>query len=158
LHAEEVNYWKTSRSGVETWIERIVKEIEEAGGEFLTDAFASRDGKAAFLVEFTLGEDHFKIMWPVLTPAEDGRTAQKAAKVQAVTALYHEVKNNCVKAKFMGALQAFFPYYVLPDGRTASETSIPELTAGIPELLKMSTAPQLSGPEENNDDNIIDIS
>lgn len=161
IYADDINYWKTSRSGVETWMERIEKQIEDAGGEMITDAFVSDSAtlRAAFMVVFRIGEDQFKIMWPVLQPSKSGRAEQKAAKVQAITALYHDIKNSCVKAKFVGSRHAFFDYYVLPDGRTTTEASLPELSAGIPSLLKSLGQPQIEEQSEDKEPEgeIIDI-
>lgn len=32
MYAEDVNYWKTGRSDVDTWIERAKKEIRDVAG------------------------------------------------------------------------------------------------------------------------------
>jgi len=45
--------------------------------------------------------------------------------------LYHDVKGKCVSATVLGAKPAFFSYLLLPDGRTAIEATMKELTEGI---------------------------
>jgi len=132
--AEEVNYWKTSRTSPDRWIEKAKAEIARTGGSVLAEAFGSepQTGRAAYMLAFELGGDRFKIMWPVL----QSKTGHKsAARIQAATALYHEVKAACVKAKFLGARAAFFAYWLLPDGRAASEMSAPELLEALPKML-----------------------
>ena len=130
--AEDVNYWQTSRSSPDTWLERARKEIRRAGGEVLAEGFISESSSAAFMLAFTLEGDTFKMVWPVLAP-KSGNI--KAARVQAATALYHEVKAACVKAKFLGTRAAFFAYLQLPDGRTAIQVSTPELLDAVPRML-----------------------
>lgn len=72
------------------------------------------------------------MIWPVLL-SKTGHGG--AARIQAATALYREVKAACVKAKFLGNRAAFFAYLLLPDGRTASQASAPELLEALPKLL-----------------------
>lgn len=132
LFAEDVNYWQTSKSSPDRWLDRAKREIVQAGGEVVAEGFLSEPGKAAFMLAFVLGSDSYKMIWPVLEFAT-GKTL--AARVQAATALYHEVKSACVKMKFLGIRTAFFAYLMLPDGRVASEVSTPELAAAIPEMF-----------------------
>jgi len=44
MYAEEVNYWKTSRTSPDVWLEKAKREIIRAGGEILGDAFGSEQG------------------------------------------------------------------------------------------------------------------
>lgn len=76
----------------------------------------------------------FKLMWPVL-PSREGNV--KAARIQAATMLYHDVKAKVVTAKVLGTRAAFFQYLLLPDGRSASEATTPELANQIPQLLAL---------------------
>lgn len=134
VFAENVNYWQTSKASPDTWMERASKEINRAGGSVLGEAFASEPatGRVSFMLAFQIGGDTFKMVWPVL---ESKSNKAKAARVQAATALYHEIKAACVKAKFLGARAAFFAYLLLPDGRTASQAAAPELLRMMPRLL-----------------------
>ena len=135
MYAEEIgNYWKTSRTSPDRWIEKARDEIARAGGLVLAEGFGNepQTGRAAYMLAFELGGDHFKIIWPVLL-SKMGYGG--AARIQAATALYREVKAACVKAKFLGNRAAFFAYLLLPDGRTASQASVPELLEALPKLL-----------------------
>ncbi len=134
IYAEDVgNYWKTSTSAPDTWIDKTKAEIRAAGGRVLKDAFGDQEGRAAFMLEFTFGTDTFRAVWPVL-PTRKPADA-RAARVQAATMLYHDVKSKCVSAKVHGKRAAFFQYAVLPDGRTAAQVAAPELVEAYPRLL-----------------------
>jgi hypothetical protein len=127
--AEDVNYWQTSRTGPDTWLEKAKREIKRAGGTVGGSAAISDDltGQAGFMLAFQIGSDRFKMIWPVLKP--------RRGSLQAATALYHEVKAACVKAKFLGSRSAFLAYLLLPDGRSASEISDTKLAEALPEML-----------------------
>jgi hypothetical protein len=133
LYAEDVNYWKTGTSGPDVWIDKAKAEIRAAGGKVLGEAFGNSDGRAAFMLEFAFGADRFRVVWPVLTSKTK---ADRAARVQAATMLYHDVKAKCVSAKVHGMRAAFFQYAVLPDGRTAATVATPELLQLYPKMLK----------------------
>ena len=95
--AEDVNYWKTGKSAPDTWIDRAKHEIESINGQVLAEGFGheSLTGKAAYMLAFKIAGEQFKITWPVL-PSKSG--AKRAAKIQAATMLYHDVKARCVSA------------------------------------------------------------
>ena len=67
-----------------------------------------------------------------------------AARIQAATLIYHDTKAKCLSAVVLGARAAFFSYWMLPDGRTAVEASVPELAKGIPAIF---AAPHLGKGE-----------
>jgi hypothetical protein len=135
-YAEHINYWKTSRSSPDTWIERARRQIENLGGTVLAEGFGGNAlGQAAYMIGFEIKDRKFKVIWPVL-PTESGKDKQ-AAKIQAATMLYHDIKSRCISATVLGVEKAFFSYLLLPDGRTASEATVKELTRGIPELLSL---------------------
>jgi len=133
IYAEEVNYWKTSNVSPDTWIDKAKAEIMASDGTIDGDAFGSYDGRAAYRLDFSFGADRFCAIWPVLPfrKAADVR----AARIQAATMLYHDVKAKCISAKVHGARAAFFQYAVLPDGRTAAQVADPELTQLYPKML-----------------------
>lgn len=135
-YAEEINYWKTGRSSPDTWIERTIKQIEKFGGKVLTEAFGSEPttGRSAFMIGFEINSDKFKVVWPVLPTKAGGN--ERAARIQAATMLYHDVKARCISATVLGSRKAFFSYLLLADGKTASETALSELSKGIPKLLE----------------------
>ena len=138
--AEDVSYWQTSKSGPDTWLERTAELIEQLGGTIYTHAFGKDDqGNSAYMLQFKIGEDAFKLVWPVL----HSRTGKDmAAKRQAATLLYHDVKAKCLTARILGSRTAFFGYLLLPDGRTAAAASIPELMEDVPLALAGYSHPQ----------------
>lgn len=133
MYAEEVNYWRSSRTSPDIWLEKAKREIARAGGEVLGEGFGSDNaGRAAYMLVFEFSGERFKAVWPVLpSKSNDGR----AARIQAATMLYHDVKARAVSAKVLGVRAAFFSYLLLPDGRTAAEASTPELMEAMPKLL-----------------------
>lgn len=138
--AEDVNYWRTSKSSPDTWIERTRRQIEKLGGKVVAEAFGSEPetNRAAFMLAFSLGNDQFRVVWPVL-PSRT--TSERAAKVQAATMLYHDIKARCISAAVLGTRAAFFSFLMLPDGRAAGEMSTPELAQAIPDLFATDTRP-----------------
>ncbi|KKW13426.1 MAG: hypothetical protein UY48_C0001G0047 [Candidatus Gottesmanbacteria bacterium GW2011_GWB1_49_7] len=132
-YAEEINYWKTGQSSPDIWISKARELIIEFGGRILMEAFGQDEtGKSAFVLAFEIGEDRFKIIWPVL-PSKTKN--EKAARIQAATMLHHDVKAKCVSAAVIGARTAFFSYLMLPDGRIAAQLSAPEITDAAPSFF-----------------------
>jgi len=119
-NAEDMPYWKTSQSGAERWMERCAEQITRAGGHTAVRAVGQdrETGWAALLLRFSLDGQAFKMVWPVLE-ARSGN--ERAARVQAATMLYHDVKARCLSAQVLGARTAFFAFLELPDGRTAQQ-------------------------------------
>lgn len=133
-YAEDINYWKTSKSSPDSWIEQAAKQIEKLKGKVLTHAFGSdpESGRSAYMIIFAIGEHQFKVVQPVLPTYRD---EDMAARRQAATLLYHEIKSRCLRATTRGVREAFFQYILLPDGRVASEATFPEISAGLPVAL-----------------------
>ncbi len=134
-YAEDIgHYWQTGHSSPDIWLARATTQIEAIGGKVLREAFG-RDcnGQAAFMLEFRIGQDTFKVVWPVLPTKSPGKDL--AARIQAATLLYHDVKARCMTAAVLGTKTAFFSYLLLPDGRSAVEVAAPELIAAMPKLL-----------------------
>jgi hypothetical protein len=144
-YAEEVNYWKTSRASSDAWMDKTKRQIEKLDGNVLMEGFGSEPmtGRAAFVLAFEIGGDRFKIVWPVLPSKGDN---EKAARIQAATMLYHDVKAKCISSAVLGPRASFFSFLMLPDGRTAAEASVPELAQTIPNLFAHS-APRLNAGE-----------
>lgn len=134
-HAEDVNYWKTSKSSPDTWMERSRRQIEKLGGEVLAEGFGSEPGmgRAAYMLAFELDGERFKVVWPVL-PSKTGN--ERAARVQAATLLYHDIKARSISSAVLGTRVAFFSFLALPDGRTAADIAAPELVRLTPTLLQ----------------------
>lgn len=132
-YAEEVNYWQSSQTSSDVWIEKAKKEIIRAEGIVRAEGFGSdRQGRAAYMIAFSFEEERFKAVWPVL-PTKTGN--ERAARIQAATMLFHDVKSRCITAKMLGFRAAFFGYWLLPSGQSALEVAAPELVAAIPRLL-----------------------
>ena len=127
------HYWQTGSSAPDTWIEKAKRQIEEVGGIINADAYGAMGSQAAFMITFSIGNDIFKVVFPVLE-SKNGKSM--SAKRQAATMLYHDIKAKCMVASVMGAKAAFFSYLMLPDGRTASEVATPELAQNFPLLLR----------------------
>lgn len=133
MYAEDVNYWKTGTSAPDAWIERTKREIVAVGGMVGPEAFGNDgQGRAAYMLEFSFGRDRFRVVWPVLKSKTKN---DRAARIQAATMLYHDVKAKCVSAKVHGMRAAFFQYALLPDGRTAAQVADPEIVNLYPKLL-----------------------
>lgn len=132
--AEDIgHYWQTSQSSPDQWIAKCRKLIEDIGGDVLAEGFGSVEGKSAYMMAFKIGADEFKVVWPVL-PSSTGKTL--AARRQAATLLYHDIKAKVMTASVLGAKVAFFSYLMLADGRTTSELAAPELSGAFPLQLK----------------------
>lgn len=134
-YAEDVNYWQTGKSSPDTWIDNAQAEIKAIGGKVLAWAFGmeAATNRAAYMMEFELAGERFKIVWPVL-PTKSGKN-EASARIQAATMLYHDVKSRCVSAKVIGRRSAFFSYLMLSDGRTAGNVATPELEDRMPALF-----------------------
>ena len=128
-------YWKTSQTAPGTWIERSKGQIEKLGGKVLLEAIGTEPdtGREALLMMFEIEGDKFKVIWPVLEAKK--KINEKAARIQAATMMFHDIKAKCVSAKVVGARAAFFSYLLLPDGRAVVEASVPELQIDIPALF-----------------------
>lgn len=133
-YAEDVgHYWKTGKSTPDTWIDKTTSMIRKDGGKLLAEGFLTTQDRAAFMIEFQYGDDKFKIVFPVLQPKKDSDIL--AARRQAATALYYDVKAKIVLAKFLGYRTAFFAHMQLSDGRVMAEVSEPELLERVPTVL-----------------------
>lgn len=136
--AEDLPYWRTSRTSHDGWIEKLRRLIENTfHGAIDREAFGKSDGRAAFLVEFTVEGERFRICWPVL---ESRHEDELAARRQAATMMYHDAKARALAAKVFGARFAFFQYLLLGDGRTVGQLADRELALEIPSVLRLKEA------------------
>jgi hypothetical protein len=89
VYAEEVNYWKTGQSSPDTWIDNANREIAAIGGTVLNEGYGWEQAskRAAFLLEFTIGAERFRAVWPVLPvrSAKDERAASLAVYATALS-------------------------------------------------------------------------
>ncbi len=135
-YAEKVNYWKTSKSTPDVWLDRAQEIIEKLGGVVTVRALGMTLGRKAFLIEFAFTEDRFRALWPVLPTEHEYNDNDKAAKRQAATLLYHDVKSRSLRCAIFGARNAFFDFLLLEDGRTPVQLSSPELIDRMPKFLE----------------------
>ncbi len=133
--AEDIgHYWKTGQSSPDQWMEKTRKLIEGLGGEILAEGFGATSDREAFMLSFTINQDKYKVVWPVLPSKTNSKMA---ARRQAATLLHHDIKAKAMTSSVLGAKVAFFSYAVLPDGRTASELATPELAEAFPLQLRV---------------------
>lgn len=111
--ADDLPYFKTSKTDPDGWIEKAKAEIVKIGGKVTGEAFASNGDEAGFLLLFTLEKDEYKVYFPVL----ETRSAKDllAAKRQAATMLYHDIKARCMLVKVFGARRRFSDFLMLPE-------------------------------------------
>lgn len=126
-------FWKSGRSEPGTWIEKTAKLISRWDGAEVLGSGYQRDPSTdvmAYVVAFTVHGASYRAVWPVL---EHDERHQLAARRQAATMLYHDVKNRLLAAEVFGFRAAFMQYMALPDGRlgmqAADEDSLPKLLA-----------------------------
>ncbi len=131
-YAETVNYWKSGSSTPDTWLDKAEKVIKDRGGEVVLRAEGTAEYGKTFLVDFKFGDDPFRIIWPVL-PSRSGN--EKAAKRQAATLIYHEVKARSLRASIFGNRAGYFDFLLLPNGQTVSQLSTPELLESVPKMI-----------------------
>ncbi len=134
IFANDLNYWKTSRTPPDKWLERACKQIESLGGRVLGQAFARDEhGRAAYMMTFEIEGHLFRAVWPVLRPKNP--KDEYAAKIQAATMLYHDIVSKTLAARVLGVRAAFLPYLVLPGGKTAAQLADSELEDNLPGLF-----------------------
>ncbi len=126
------HYWKTGKSSPDVLMDKTRKVITEFGGIVKAEGFGSAGGREAYMFVFEVGEDTFKVVWPVL-PTKTGDIG--AARRQAATLLHYDIKAKALSAGVLGVKSAFFSYLLLPDGRVTSEVAAPELGGFFPILL-----------------------
>lgn len=98
-------------------------------------------GNEAVLLGYQLDGEEYRIVWPVLIPRKpDDMRDRRAARIQAATFVYHDVKSKCMAAQVLGTRTAMLPYLVTANGRTVAELTNPELEKSLPRLLE-STGP-----------------
>jgi len=127
--ADTIPYWRTSRSPADSWIAKSIEIIKKLGGNHITEGFRASTDQSAFLIYFELNGEHFRIVWPVLPtkfPADN-----PAARIQAATLLFHDVKAKALAASILGPHTAFIGHLLLPNGKSVGEVASLELEATL---------------------------
>jgi hypothetical protein len=130
------------------WLDNAVKQLKDHGATDIVIAQGGQGGREVFMLQFTLRGMKHKVVWPVLPLSmhvKDTESNLNAARRQAATSLYHDVKARCVAATRYGDRFGFFQFQLLPDGRTIQECSLPELSEGLPKLMSPADAGHLTG-------------
>ena len=133
--AESVNYWRTGRADPDTLLDRAENHIVAAGGKITARGHGRFGGDESVLLAFEIEGEHYRITWPVLPTRDDERSTRRAARVQAATFVYHDVKAKCLAAQVLGWRTAMLPYLLTASGKTLAELSAPELARCLPRLL-----------------------
>lgn len=134
--AHDVNYWRTGQRDPDTQLGRAEQHILDAGGTIDARCIGMIGGIESILLSFTIEGESFRIVWPVLaTMNDDDRSLRRAARIQAATFVYHDVKAKCLAAQVLGWRTAMLPYLITTNGRTVAELSNPELERCLPRLL-----------------------
>ena len=53
IYAEDVNYWKTSRTSPDAWLAKAKREVARAGGQVLAAGCGSDGERAAYMLAFS---------------------------------------------------------------------------------------------------------
>ncbi|MGV6816180.1 MAG: hypothetical protein ACWA44_02790 [Thiotrichales bacterium] len=127
--AEDMPYWKTSKSGVEGWLDKTEKLIEQIGGQVDTRIVGKSGGREGILFGFFIEGDAFKMMWPVL-PTKKPEDRSSATR-QCATLIYHDTKARINRVRIFGARVVFSDWLVLDNGKTLAEQGHNALPAAI---------------------------
>ena len=130
--AEDCNYWKTSRTSPDGWIEKTEQLIQDKGGEILQSGFGNDMGRAAYMLRFKIEGHIFKMVWPVLPSEKD---ESMAARRQAATMLFHDTKAKLISAQVLGSRVAFFQWVELPNGQPIYQLTNDQLLESVPAML-----------------------
>jgi len=132
--AETVNYWKSGQSSLGAILDKAHSIIERLGGIVTMKAEGIENGRAAFLLDFYFADERFRCIWPVLPTRKGGN--ELAAKRQAATLLFHDIKAKSLKCSIFGPRVAFFEYILLENGQTIVQMNNYELIEYLPKQLK----------------------
>ncbi len=135
--AEDLNYWRTSSTSPDTWIDKAEVLIEGYGGTIITRAIGRQAGSEAIFLEIAFEDESFRLVFPALPSkhGDDDHRFRAAARRQAATMLYHDVKSRGIRFKIAGPRTAFFEFLMLTDGRVVGELAEPDLLKMAPKML-----------------------
>ena len=101
-YAESVNYYKTGRTAADKKLDQTSRLIEDVGGEIHMKMLGMMYGRSAVILGFTLDGVPHQIAWPILE-TKRGEKDTTAARLQAATFVYHDVKAKVVSYQVLGA-------------------------------------------------------
>ena len=143
-YANDVDYWRTGTTRTPAqWIELAIGQIRSHGGSNIFQAIGEQDGREAFMLQFDMKGSRYKIVWPVLPVFSTTESNTSAARRQAATTLYHDVKARCVAATRYGDRFGFFQFKLLPNGQTVGQLSDPDLLEHLPAIMSAPQLPQI---------------
>lgn len=119
-YAEELNFWKTSKSSADKWLNDAEDIIAKFGGTVTLRAKGRAGENQAYAFQFSHNNDRFKILYPVL-PTKNGDV--RSAERQCCQFIFYEVKNRSIQVKIFGFKSAYFEFLMLEDGQTVREHS-----------------------------------
>ena len=132
IYAESMNYWKTSSITPGSWQDKTSQQIKKLGGTVHMIGEVIHDsGRPAYVILFEIGGDRFQLVWPTLPLKKNTINNRKSAAIQAATMMFHDVKARCLSAYVLGTKKAFFSYYLLDDGRVASDVGDGDLRKNL---------------------------
>lgn len=141
IEADRANYWKTGQSSADTQLDRASQLIINAGGVIKARGIGMFGGNESVLLGYELDGESYRITWPVLIPRRlDDTRDRRAARIQAATFVYHDVKAKCMAAQVLGTRTAMLPYLLTANGRTVAELTNPELEKALPKFLESTGA------------------
>jgi len=122
LYADMLPYWQTSTTSPDIWLDKAKQEIVKAGGKATKQAYIEDGGIAQYMLGFSVSENSYIITWPVMRPRKPAD--MRAAKIQAATMLYHDVKSRCISARVLGFAPTFMQYLIV-DGQPMARKYLP---------------------------------
>jgi hypothetical protein len=128
-YAETMPYWKTSKSGIENWLNKTEKLIEGIGGRVDTRIVGKSGGKEGIVFGYFIENDPYKISWPVL-PTKKSEDSGAASR-QAATMIYHDTKARINRLAIFGARVVFSDWLIGQDGKTIAECHPDMIPAAI---------------------------
>ena len=132
--AEDVNYWMTSKASADTWLDKTHNMLVKHGGRVVSTIVGRKDGFAAIGFVFELDGAMFKIVWPILD-TRNGEVNSHAARRQAATYVWHDIKARLMNRLVWGGRKAFLAY-LMPPGSTVNlmEMNDPDIRKLLPDL------------------------
>ncbi len=141
VYAEDAPYWRSGHATApDTKLEQTVDLVRKFGGKVTANGYIEEPNRAAYMLAFEFDGEAFKVIWPVLPrngreSAKLRETADRAAKLQAATFLFHSVKAKSIDAVVLGVRAAFVGDLLTESGRRVADLATPALAQAIPERL-----------------------